>query len=161
MEVDCYDDKCLILVKIKEQLTSNLSSFTETGSSLSLDGERNVDQLLTMHRQDVNNISNNDIIFDKLLGNFSFHNVNIYINDTENIANGPYRINFTDLMFVVLFCLMIIIVIIGNTLVILSVLTTRRLRTVTNLFVTSLALADWLVGIFVMPPAVAYYLMGS
>lgn len=159
MEEDCYDDKCLIYGKIKEQLAkSNLSA---TGSSLSLDGEGNVEQLLTMHRQDVNNISNNDIIFDKILGNFSFHNVNVYTNDTENIANGPYRINLTDLMFVVLFCLLIIIVIIGNTLVILSVLTTRRLRTVTNLFVTSLALADWLVGIFVMPPAVAYYLMGS
>lgn len=163
MEVDCYDDKCLIHGEIKEQLaTSNLSStYTQTGSSLSLDGERNVEKLLTMHREDVNNISNNDIIFDKLLGNFSFHNVNVYTNDTENIVNGPYRINLTDLMFVVLFCLLIIIVIIGNTLVILSVLTTRRLRTVTNLFVTSLALADWLVGIFVMPPAVAYYLMGS
>lgn len=115
-----------------------------------------------MHHDDVNNINNNDILSDKLLENSSFHNVNIDFNDTSGntIVDGPYRINFTDLIFVVLFCLLIIIVIIGNTLVILSVLTTRRLRTVTNLFVTSLAVADWLVGIFVMPPAVAYYLMG-
>ncbi|KAJ6640058.1 Octopamine receptor [Pseudolycoriella hygida] len=49
----------------------------------------------------------------------------------------------------------------SNTLVILSVLTTRRLRTVTNCFVMSLAVADWLVGIFVMPPAVAVHLIGS
>lgn len=43
---------------------------------------------------------------------------------------------------------------------ILAVLTTRRLRTVTNCFVMSLAVADWLVGIFVMPPAVAVMLVG-
>lgn len=46
-------------------------------------------------------------------------------------------------------------------LVSLSVLTTRRLRTVTNCFVTSLAVADWLVGIFVMPPAVALHWVGK
>lgn len=59
-----------------------------------------------------------------------------------------------------LLSVVIVIVIVGNTLVILAVLTTRRLRTVTNCFVMSLAVADWLVGIFVMPPAVAYNLMG-
>ncbi|KAJ8917777.1 hypothetical protein NQ315_010683 [Exocentrus adspersus] len=61
----------------------------------------------------------------------------------------------------VLLSVVIVIVIIGNTLVILAVLTTRRLRTVTNCFVMSLAIADWLVGICVMPPAVAYTLIGA
>ena len=114
--------------------------------------EGNIKQVIPMHYDDTININNND----KLVENLSFHDTN---NTTGNIVD-PYSINITDLIFVVLFCLLIIIVIIGNTLVILSVLTTRRLRTVTNLFVTSLAVADWLVGIFVMPPAVAYYLMG-
>ncbi|KAG8232798.1 hypothetical protein J437_LFUL007952 [Ladona fulva] len=50
---------------------------------------------------------------------------------------------------------------VGNTLIIVAVLTTRRLRTVTNCFVTSLAIADLLVGIFVMPPAVALYLVDT
>lgn len=142
MEADCSDDKCLISKEISEQLTT-------------LNGGR-IEQLLNMHRDET---SNNDTIFDKFK-NSSFRNVNIYFNETDDDANGPYKINFTDLVFVVVFCLLIIVVIIGNTLVILSVLTTRRLRTVTNLFVMSLAVADWLVGIFVMPPAVAYYIMG-
>jgi hypothetical protein len=60
-----------------------------------------------------------------------------------------------------LLSVVIVVVIIGNTLVILAVITTKRLRTVTNCFVMSLAIADWLVGVFVMPPAVANTLMGA
>ncbi|XP_046382560.1 probable G-protein coupled receptor No18 [Ischnura elegans] len=57
--------------------------------------------------------------------------------------------------------MLIAVTVVGNTLIILAVLTTKRLRTVTNCFVTSLAVADLLVGIFVMPPAVAYHLIGK
>jgi len=49
----------------------------------------------------------------------------------------------------------------GNTLVIIAVATTRRLRTVTNCYVMSLAVADCLVGVFVMPPAIALKIQGK
>lgn len=78
----------------------------------------------------------------------------------EAVANSVDR-SWTKVVLIVLFCLLIILTIIGNTLVILSVITTRRLRTVTNLFVMSLAVADWLVGIFVMPLAVYYFWVGK
>lgn len=69
--------------------------------------------------------------------------------------------NWQGVLLLIFFCTFIVITIIGNTLVILAVLTTRRLRTVTNCFVMSLAVADLLVGIFVMPPAVAVHFLGE
>ncbi|XP_063369110.1 probable G-protein coupled receptor No18 [Cydia amplana] len=62
---------------------------------------------------------------------------------------------------VVLLLVLIVVTVIGNTLIISAVVTTKRLRTVTNCFVTSLAAADLLVGIFVMPPAIAVHITGK
>lgn len=107
------------------------------------------------------NTNNNSTDFDDYTRNMSFNNVTLNGVEIADDKNNPFVLNLADLILVVLFCLMIIITIIGNTLVILSVITTRRLRTVTNCFVMSLAVADWLVGIAVMPPAVAVHLMGK
>lgn len=83
------------------------------------------------------------------------------MNVTEQKNSEADNWPWAKIVLIVLFSLLIITTIIGNTLVILSVITTRRLRTVTNLFVMSLAVADWLVGIFVMPPAVLVFSVGE
>ncbi|KAK3932100.1 putative G-protein coupled receptor No18 [Frankliniella fusca] len=75
--------------------------------------------------------------------------------------NAPLNFTWQDLTVVAVSCIVIALIVIGNTLVIVAVMTTRRLRTITNCFVMSLAVADWLVGVFVLPPAVAYQLMGK
>ncbi|KAH8295511.1 hypothetical protein KR018_012506, partial [Drosophila ironensis] len=62
---------------------------------------------------------------------------------------------------VAVFLVLILVTVVGNTLVILAVLTTRRLRTVTNCFVMNLAITDWLVGTCVMPPSVILYITGD
>ena len=80
---------------------------------------------------------------------------------TNNSSVEESATHIQKLALAALLSVVIVVVIIGNTLVILAVITTKRLRTVTNCFVMSLAIADWLVGVFVMPPAVAVALMGK
>ena len=57
--------------------------------------------------------------------------------------------------------IIIIVTLIGNSLVIASVAMYRRLRTVTNYFVVSLAVADITVAMLVMPCSVIYEIYGS
>jgi hypothetical protein len=158
MDTKCLEENCAIDNSIKVSLSND--GFVSGKSSTLIN--RSISHLFSLKMQN-----------DEINNNSSFHSQwsqegYYYSNDTMMInstsffdSNSAGRINLGDLIFVLLCSLLIIIVIFGNTLVILSVLTTRRLRTVTNLFVTSLAVADWLVGIFVMPPAVAYYIIGK
>lgn len=81
------------------------------------------------------------------------------VGSVEDLTDHPW--DWRELLLASVLIVLIVITVIGNTLVILAVMTTRRLRTVTNCFVMSLAVADWLVGIFVMPPAVAVHLIGE
>ncbi|XP_076244946.1 putative G-protein coupled receptor No18 [Calliopsis andreniformis] len=81
--------------------------------------------------------------------------------DEQDEQMKYYLPNWTDLVLAGLFTILIIVTIVGNTLVIAAVITTRRLRSVTNCFVSSLAAADLLVGLAVMPPSVWLQLTGG
>lgn len=107
-------------------------------------------------------------IFDQITEALHSNNMTPTLNGTNSSdSDGQYDqlystlFNWRGVLLMAFFCTFIVITIIGNTLVILAVLTTRRLRTVTNCFVMSLAVADLLVGIFVMPPAVAVHFLGE
>lgn len=89
-------------------------------------------------------------------------NDSLFNNSTGGEGDGVSSAGPVFQIVVVVFaCILIVVTVVGNTLVILAVLTTKKLRTITNCFVTSLAVADWLVGTFVMPPAVYMNLVGE
>lgn len=50
-----------------------------------------------------------------------------------------------------------ILAIIGNSLVIWVVVTTRQMRTVTNMYIANLAFADVVIGLFCIPFQVKYF----
>lgn len=84
--------------------------------------------------------------------------LNTTLSTTEAIA---LQVHWLTICFSIMFVILITTTIIGNMLVILSLLTTKRLRSVTNYFVFNLAVTDLLVGLFVMPPAVIYFVEGE
>ncbi|CAG7819108.1 unnamed protein product [Allacma fusca] len=116
--------------------------------------------------EDLCSLSENSRTLDSMGGS------NIHMNFSDCLVNstgwnnvtsdaGDISLDWTDFALVFLFCCIIAGTVIGNTLVIAAVATTRRLRTVTNCFVMSLAVADWLVGMFVMPPKVGLHLVDN
>ncbi|CAL1539159.1 unnamed protein product [Lymnaea stagnalis] len=56
-----------------------------------------------------------------------------------------------DVLSSVLLCAVVLLVLVGNTLVVAAVATSRKLRTVTNVFIVNLACADLLLGVLVLP----------
>ena len=69
-----------------------------------------------------------------------------------NISKIPVNLRSLHFIFpTVVLALLNFIVILGNILVIIAVFTTPKLRTVTNTFIVSLAVADLCVGILVLP----------
>lgn len=94
-------------------------------------------------------------------GGFFNNETCVFNNVTLAECSGVSNYDSVEISVVIVLFLLIVVTVIGNTLIISAVVTTKRLRTVTNCFVTSLAAADLLVGIFVMPPAIAVHISGK
>ena len=77
---------------------------------------------------------------------------------TPNATNAPYALAYGELIFgSIVYIVIIIVGIIGNTLIILSVILSRRLRTSTNVFIVSLSTCD-LITCLILPWQVVAYL---
>ncbi len=99
--------------------------------------------------------SNITDLFWILHNNSGFDNY-IHGNNTSE-SHTPLRNAIVGLIL----CILALCACVGNILVILSVFTNRRLRTVTNCFIVSLAASDLCVSILVMPLGIMVELTGE
>jgi leucokinin receptor len=68
-----------------------------------------------------------------------------------------YETDFTTLvLIIILYTLISIITVFGNTLTIIVIQKNRRMQNVTNYFISNLALADIVIGLFVTPFIVSF-----
>ena len=76
------------------------------------------------------------------------------MNESEACDSLITKVNWTDafsLLVLAILLLINVMVVVGNCLVIAAVYISSKLRTVTNLFIVSLAVADLMVGVAVLP----------
>lgn len=91
-------------------------------------------------------------------GNTSRNLSTSWWNDIPYPGSGYTQLSIILLAFFIT-CIMILIVI-GNLLVCIAILTEKSLKTVQNWFIASLAVSDLLLGCVIMPFSLAYELMG-
>src|SRR6218665_1386239 len=81
----------------------------------------------------------------------------------DQLTGSPYPNQFTWTHIVlssVAVTVVMLIIITGNSFVIVAIVVDRRLKTLQNWFIVSLAVSDLLVGVFIMPLSLANELMG-
>lgn len=87
-----------------------------------------------------------------------------YLNDSGNVTvelGYPSGYNLTEILIAsILVTILMIIIVIGNMLVIIAISTEKSLKNIQNWFIASLAVADFFLGLVIMPFSLANELMG-
>lgn len=83
-----------------------------------------------------------------------------HLNSSSQDGSGEYR-NANLVLLGVGMAVLVLVIVLGNVLVITAILRFKRLQTVTNLFIASLAVADLIMGIAVVPFGASHILLGK
>lgn len=146
------------------QVTTTNSSITSTSAEMgSISGAQNLSSLSgVMFEIDRNEFG---LLVDQNGTDYlnNMNNVTLNPNRTyyifESVYPSTYSIPEIVIASVVVILLMIVVVV-GNMLVIIAIVTEKALKNVQNWFIASLAVADFCLGIIVMPFSLANELMG-
>ena len=96
---------------------------------------------------------------DSTLEYLVLNSTNLSHTDIISKSPSPYGLPEIIILSIIITAMMVIIVI-GNMLVVIAIATENNLTTVQNWFIASLAVADMLIGLIVMPFTLSYLLMG-
>lgn len=94
------------------------------------------------------------------ISEYSFPFLGNNTNTSSNNASDKYTHVVTSVCIVLILGLIVCLAVFGNVLVIISVWKYRRLKTVTNYFIVSLALSDLLLSVFVLPLSIVLEITG-
>ena len=84
-----------------------------------------------------------------------------YLSHAEVVSKSPSVYNLAEIIILsIIITAMMIVIVVGNMLVVIAIATENNLTTVQNWFIASLAVADMLIGLVVMPFSLSYELMG-
>ena len=110
----------------------------------------------TNTRLDVNQTYNEDD-----LSNTATAIVNVTYNGAQIVELSPSRYSIYQIVFLaIIMTAMMIVIVVGNILVVIATATESNLASVQNWFIASLAVADMLIGLVIMPFSLSYELMG-
>lgn len=93
----------------------------------------------------------------------SRHSWNISYNETFIVLEGMYPSGYTlphIILASILATLLMIVIVVGNMLVIIAIATEKALKNIQNWFIASLAVADFFLGLVIMPFSLANEIMG-
>lgn len=84
---------------------------------------------------------------------WSVNDTKHYLYSDTNITYVNYYLHQAQVaaIFIISYCLIFFLCMVGNTVVCFIVMRNKHMHTVTNLFILNLAVSDLLVGIFCMP----------
>lgn len=107
------------------------------------------------------NITNDEFL--ALFGNTTSHHSNNESYTNSTILHGVYPSGYTITHIVIasiIATILMIVIVVGNMLVIIAIATEKSLKNIQNWFIASLAVADFFLGLVIMPFSLANELMG-
>ena len=92
--------------------------------------------------------------------NHFVNNSLVNFSHTDIISRSPSRYGLPEIIILsIIITAVMVVIVIGNMLVVIAIATENNLSTVQNWFIASLAMADMLIGLVIMPFSLSYLLM--
>ena len=129
----------------------NAAKFFNASQAWMVNNDRSEDETELFDSAGAKNSSSLSYFVNNSLVNFSH---------TDIISRSPSRYGLPEIIILsIIITAVMVVIVIGNMLVVIAIATENSLTTVQNWFIASLAVADMLIGLVIMPFSLSYLLM--